>query len=250
MLNKISIGRYYPLNSLIHTMNSTIKIICLFICVIMLLIPHNILFDIIILSGLFAIMYISKIPYITYLKSILILKWFYISILLINLICGVDIISSLQMIFEICILIIYSQILVLTTTLEDMMSGIENLLLPLRIFRIKTKQLTFCLSLSISFIPLILEQADKIMKSLSSRGINYKGVSLRKKISVIKATIFPLFISTLRKADHLAEALEVRGYNIENSYYNSNSTKIGLFDYVMLLLHIVLFITLILGVIL
>ena len=250
MLNKISIGRYYPLNSLIHNMNSTIKIICLFMCVIMLLIPHNILFDIVILSGLLIIMHISKIPYITYLKSILILKWFYISILLINLICGVNIVSSVQMIFEICILIIYSQVLVLTTTLEDMMSSIDNLLSPLRIFGVKTKQLTFCLSLAISFIPLILEQADKIMKSLLSRGINYKGVSLCKKFSVIKATIFPLFISTLRKADHLAETLEVRGYNIENSYYNSNSTKVGLFDYIMLLLHILLFIILILGVIL
>lgn len=250
MLNKISIGRYYPLNSLIHNMNSTVKIICLFMCVIMLLIPHNILFDILILSGLLVIMYISKIPYRIYLKSILILKWFYISILLINLICGVDIISSIKMIFEICTLIIYSQILVLTTTLEDMMNGIDNLLSPLRILGFKTRQLTFCLSLSISFIPLILEQADKIMKSLSSRGINYKSVSLCKKFSVIKTIIFPLFISTLRKADHLAEALEVRGYNIENSYYNSNSTKVGLIDYVMLLLHGILFIILILGVIL
>lgn len=250
MLNRFQIGRYYFKDSIVHNINPTVKIICIFLCVIMLLFPHSIWFDIIILFGLLILAYMSKVPCYLYLNSFLGLKYFYFSIFLINLICGVPIISSFQMIFKICIMILYSQILVLTTSLQDMMSEINNVLSPLEIFKIRTKELTFCLSLAISFIPLIIEQANYIMKSLASRGIDYKNISLYRKLTVIRAIIFPIFILTLKKADHLAESLDVRRYNIKSDYFNDKGKKWDKIDICILGIHIILFFILVLGVIL
>ena len=85
------------------------------------------------------------------------------------------------------------------------------------------------------------------MKSLASRGIDYKKTNLRGKLSIIKAIIFPIFVLTIRRADHLAESLEVRGYNIENNYFDDVKEKWNIFDVFILLIHIILFIILILG---
>lgn len=250
MLNKFQIGRYYSTDSLIHRMNSTVKILCILLCVIILLFPHSIWFDFFILCGMLLLIYVSKAPFCLYMNSIFSLKYFYVSIFVLNLLCGVSIVSSFQMLLKVCIMILYSQVLVLTTSLQDMMIGIDKVLSPLKIFKLKTKHLTFCLSLAISFIPLILEQADRIMKSLTSRGIDYKKTNLRGKLSIIKAIIFPMFVLTLRRADHLAESLEVRGYTIDSNYFENIKEQWNIFDIGVFLVHVVLFIVLILGVIL
>lgn len=250
MLNSFQIGQYYHTNSLIHKMNAVVKILCILLCVIMFLFPHGIWMDGIILCGILLLIYISKVPYRLYLKSIISLKYFYISIFILNFLCGVSVVSSLQMILKICIIILYSQILVLTTSLQDMMIGIDRILFPLKIFGIKTKQLTFCLSLTISFIPLILEQVERIMKSLASRGIDYKNANLKEKLYIMRAIIFPVFVLTLRKADYLAEAIEVRGYNIDSNYFNSKKQTCNGYETCILIIHIILFMIIILGVIL
>lgn len=250
MLNRFQIGRYYSIDSLIHKMNSACKILCILLCVIMLLFPHDIWFDIIILCGILLIIYISKVPVHLYLNSIFSFKYFYISIFILNLLCGVSIVSSVQMLLKLCIIVLYSQVLVFTTSLQDMMFGIDKIFSPLKILGIKTKQLTFCLSLAISFIPLILEQVSRIMKSLESRGIDYKKTNIRGKLSIIKAIIFPIFVLTLRRADLLAESLEVRNYNLENDCCCTKNGEWDLFDFCILGIHILLFLILILGVIL
>ena len=250
MLNSFQIGRYYPVDSMIHKMNSTVKILCIILCVITLFLPHSVYIDVTFLLGILFLIYVSRVPFQLYSNSIFSLKYFFFGIFILNLVCGVTLMSSFQMIFKMCIIILYSQILVFTTSLQDMMIGIDKVVSPLKIFKIQTKQLTFCLSLAISFIPIIFEQTECIMKSLASRGIDYKRANLCGKLSIIKAIIFPIFILTLRRADSLAESLEVRGYNMDSNYFDVDRQKWSLFDICMLLIHILLFIILILGVIL
>lgn len=246
MLNKIQIGRYYDTESLLHQMNSVIKLVSFFLYMIAIFISNSLLLDSILVLALFILLVISNIPIKQYFISIFSLRYLLFGIILIDYLFGVSIDTIIHVIIQMITIVLYSQLFLMTSSIREIMYSINCLLSPLKKFNIPIHSISFSLSLALCFIPMTIEEASKIMKSLASRGIDYR-TSFKNKIVVLQATIIPMFYLTMRRADLLAEALEVRHYNIEVGENNYDICNLRGKDISFFLIHISLLIIVIGG---
>ena len=239
MLNNINISRYILKDSFIHRMNPLVKILCILLCILMTSTNHVVILDIFMLLFLILILYLSKVPMINYMKNIYRLKIFLLSIFIFNIIFNSSFLLTFQLLLKIIIVILYSQVLLFTTATSDMIFSIEWLLRPLKLFKINTKQISFCICLSIVFIPVVIEQFNAIIKSIKGRGINIEKGNIKQRIMLLTSVILPMFILTLRSSDALAESLELR---YDNKSVSNITYKVNISDIIILLIHVILII--------
>lgn len=230
------IGKYIPVNSMIHNMNAISKIVCLILFLVMLFINDIIL--LILLTCLTIIMMIlSKVPLKLYLRSVSSLKVLIIFMVIINFIFHGSWYVTITAIVKIVLALIYTMILTYTTSKSEITYGLEKVFSPLRIFKVPVKQLSLSLTLALRFIPTIFEQTEKIMKSQASRGIDFNHSNLRGKIVAISSMMVPMFILTSRKSDVVADVMEVRLYDNSVNRTNYRFSKWRGFDDNIVLLH-------------
>lgn len=239
MLNNINISRYILKNSFIHRMNPLVKILCILLCILITSTNHVVILDIFMLLFLIVVLYLSKVPMIDYMKNIYRLKIFLLSIFIFNIIFNSSFLLIFQLLLKIIIVILYSQVLLFTTATSDMIFSIEWLLRPLKLFKINTKQISFCICLSIVFIPVVIEQFNVIIKSIKGRGINIEKGNIKQRIMLLTSVIIPMFILTLRSSDALAESLELR---YDNKSVSNITYKVNISDIIILLIHVILII--------
>ena len=245
MLNNVMIGRYYPIKSCIHRMNPLSKIICTVIFIITTFISHNLVFNLSLLALTILIVMMTHIPLKIYIRTLLSLKILMIFIIVINLILKVDIIITIITIIRLTSIVLYSTVLTLTTPPTEITYGLELFFTPLRIIGIPVNKMALSISLAIRFIPNIIDQGNKILKSQASRGVDYYNSNLGGKILAIQSMLIPMFILSFRRADELADSMAVRLYNINRKRTNYRINKWGLFDTYMVLIHIVILIAII-----
>lgn len=184
----------------------------------------------------------TKVPMKIYIKTILSIKWLLLFILIINLILRtnlqVTIITALRLVY----IVLYTSILTLTTPPTEITYGLEKFFSPLRLIGIPVNKMALSISLALRFIPTIIDQGNKIIKSQASRGIDYYNSNFRGKILAIKSLIIPIFVLSIKRADDLADAMEVRLYNINNKRTNFRQNRWGVYDTFLVLMHLALFI--------
>ena len=110
-------------------------------------------------------------------------------------------------------LIIGSSVMTLTTTPNQLTDGLESLLKPLEKIRVPVHDIAMMMSIALRFIPILLEETDKIMKAQIARGADFESGGLMKKIKSMVPLLVPLFISAFRRANDLALAMEARCYH-------------------------------------
>lgn len=236
MYNKM-IGKYIPLNSRIHRMNSISKIVCLLLFFALLFIDDIILLGI--LTALtFVMMLLSKVPLKLYLKSISGLKILIIFMIAITFIFKDSWYLTITSLIKIILGVLYTMILTYTTSKSEITYGLEKVLSPLSILKIPVKQMSLSLTLALRFIPTIFEQTEKIMKSQASRGVDFRHTDLKGKVTAISSMIVPMFILTSKKANIVADVMEVRLYNLNTRRTNYRFNKWCSFDENMILIHI------------
>ena len=238
MLNNLVLGRYYNSNSKIHSMNPLSKIICTLIFVIMVFICNDI--KLMLLLSLLAFLFteFSKVPRSIYLKTIKSLKFILIFILVIDLIFKVDIIVTIINMLRLVTVVIYTSILTMTTPPTEITYGLEQLLSPLRLIKIPVNKIALSISLAFRFIPTLIDEGNKILKSQASRGVDYYNSNLKDKFTAIMSMIIPMFVITLKRADDLADAMTVRLYNINARRTNFRVNKWNSFDTYMIIIHL------------
>jgi ABC-type cobalt transport system, permease component CbiQ and related transporters len=123
---------------------------------------------------------------------------------------GIDIAvaMSLRLIF----LIIGTSILTLTTSPIELTDGIEKLLNPFKKIGLPAHELAMMMTIALRFIPTLMDEADKIMKAQMARGADFESGNLMQKAKNLIPLLVPLFISSFRRADELAMAMEARCY--------------------------------------
>ena len=240
MFNKYSIGNYYLKDSIIHKLNPVFKIISLFISIISVLLSNNLIDFISLFIFILIIILLSKIELKIYLKNIYTLRVFIIFIIIINLIFRVNIIDTIYMILKIIYLVILSAILTLTTPPTEITYGLE------RVFRIFNKilpvgSIALTITLALRFIPMITMQAERIIKASALRGIDYNE-NIKNKILAISNIFVPMIFLSLKKADDLADIMEVRLYNYGISRTNYRLNKWEFIDSILLILNVVVLI--------
>lgn len=245
MLNNIMIGKYYPINSKIHQMNPLSKIICTILFIIVTFISSNLVFNVCLLIFISLIVLMSHIPLKVYFRTLTSLKILLLFIIIINILLKVDMTITIITLIRLICIVLYTTVLTLTTPPTEITYGLEQFFVPLRILGIPVNKMALSISLALRFIPTIIDQGNKILKSQASRGIDYNNSNFQGKFLALRAMILPMFILSFKRADELADSMEVRLYNINTKRTNYRLNKWGFFDTYMVLVHLLILIAII-----
>ena len=227
MIRDITIGQYYQTESVIHRLDPRVKLLGTLLFIIALFNYKNPLGYALGIVFLLSVIKLSHVPvkFITKgLKGIVIIM---LMTVLINLfltpgttmvalgkltITYEGLASALSMMLRLILLIMGSSIVTLTTTPNNLTDGLEKGLGFLKIFRVPVGDVAMMMSIALRFIPILLEETDRIMKAQLARGADFESGNLIKKAKSLVPVLVPLFVSAFRRAGDLAMAMEARCY--------------------------------------
>lgn len=227
MLRDITLGQYYQTDSVIHRLDPRVKLVTTICFIISLFVVDNLIGYLI--AGIFLVIVIklSKVPLKYMLRGMKSIVFLLIIAVVFNLfltpgeavvtfwkikITMEGIRQAVFMAIRLIFLIMGSSIMTLTTTPNNLTDGMEKLLGPLRIFKVPVHEIAMMMSIALRFIPILLEETDKIMKAQIARGADFESGNLIKKAKSLVPLLVPLFISAFRRANDLAMAMEARCY--------------------------------------
>lgn len=242
----ITLGQYVPGNSILHKIDPRVKFILLIILILVLF-----FFDIYIAFigyTLFASMliYISKVPFKSVLKSLKPLYWILLITLLTNpffhegtvvfycsffSISKEGIIIGITMTYRLILLIVLSSFLTLTTKTVEMTDAVESLLSPLKFLNVNPHIIAMIISLGLRFVPTTIREFNQITKAQKSRGVDFESGNLINKVKNFIPIIFPLILLTFKRADELSMAMEARCYTENKARTVRKKLQITFIDY-------------------
>ncbi len=229
MLKDITIGQFFPGNSVIHRMDSRFKIMLDILYVVILFVADN--FISLAVAGVFILMAyaVSEIKPVMMLKSLKPLMPIILSTAILNLffvtgegeplvnwwiftIYAEGITTAVFMIIRIVCLIIGMSLLTYTTSPIVLTDAIERLLSPLKKIKLPVHELAMMMTIALRFIPTLIEETDKIMSAQKARGADLDTGGLMKRAKALVPILIPLFVSAFKRANELAMAMECRCY--------------------------------------
>ncbi|HIY64410.1 MAG TPA: energy-coupling factor transporter transmembrane protein EcfT [Candidatus Mediterraneibacter stercoripullorum] len=229
MIRDITIGQYYPAESPIHRLDPRVKIVCTLFFLISLFIQNSLLGYVIATLFLACVIHFSKVPvkYIAKgLKPIVILLLFTVVMNLLLTRGGETLVhfgiititesglrTSVFMAIRLIYLVAGSSIMTFTTTPNGLTDGLEKLLHPLNRVNVPVHEVAMIMSIALRFIPILLEETDKIMKAQMARGADFESGNIIQRAKAMIPILVPLFISAFRRANDLAMAMEARCYH-------------------------------------
>lgn len=227
MLRDITLGQYYQTDSLLHRLDPRVKIVGTFAYIISLFLFRNITIYVIAGLWLFAMIKLSKVPFKFMVKGLRPVMM----ILMVTVICnllfttGTPLVHiwkititieglkmALFMTIRFVMLIIGSTLMTLTTTPNQLTDGLEILLAPLNKMRVPVHDISMMMAIALRFIPILMEETDKIMKAQLARGADFESGNIFKRVKAMLPLLIPLFVSAFRRANDLAMAMEARCY--------------------------------------
>lgn len=246
MLRDITIGQYYPVKSPVHGLDPRTKILLTFAYIIALFLVENVIGYGLVFIALYAGIKVTKVP-IKYmvkgLKSIVVILLFTVALNIfftqgetiiaewgIFVISLEGILLAVEMATRLILLIIGSSILTLTTSPIELTDGIESLLRPFTKIGVPAHEIAMMMSISLRFIPILLEETDKIMKAQTARGADFESGSIVQRAKAMVPIMVPLFISAFRRAEDLAMAMEARCYRGGQGRTRMNELQYGKSD--------------------
>lgn len=150
-------------------------------------------------------------------------------------------IRSAFLVLRIVNVIILTSLLTFTTMTTDLNRGIESLLKPLKLIKIPVGTFAMMLSLTLRYIPTLLDETQTVMKAQASRGVDFKESKFKDKIGQIVSLLIPVFIISFKRAEELANAMEARGYVIGEPRTQIDAYKIGFSDFLGLFVTLAIF---------
>lgn len=242
MLDRVVIGKYYPTKSMIHLLNPLTKIICLFIILISNIINSNLINAIILLGLIIGLYLISHLP-IKLLKNVIYSIFpLLLLIFIINLIGTKNIIFSIISDINIIILVINLMIVTMTTSLTEITYGLEHFLKPLKKFKIKPSEVSLKITNFIRFIPMYLDNKERVVKKLHNHNQELELLELKYKIKTYFEIKIKAFKLALKQLKQTTKMMDIRLYSIKEYRTNLRLNKFGVVDTLIILSHVVIFI--------
>ena len=227
MLKDITLGQYYPQESVIHRLDPRVKLFGTFLFIISLFINDNFIGYIASVLFLATVIILSKVPFsfmVRGMKAIVLLLLFSVVLnlfmtegeVLVSFwkltITKEGLYTAIFMALRLSFLIIGSSIMTLTTTPNHLTDGLEKSLGFLKVIRVPVHEISMMMSIALRFIPILMEETDKIMRAQMARGADFESKNLIKRIKSLIPLLVPLFVSAFRRANDLAMAMEARCY--------------------------------------
>ncbi len=228
MLKDITLGQYFPGNTPIHRLDPRTKLIWVVIYIVALFSAQWLLTYGLVLALLITVVALSKIQFKVILKSMKPLLFIILLTGLLNLfytqgtplvsfwiftISREGIFSAVFMVLRISMLITGTFMLTYTTSPISLTDGLERLLGPLKKIKVPVHELTMMMCIALRFIPTLIEETDKIINAQKARGADFETGSIFSRAKALIPILVPLFISSFRRADELAVAMECRCYH-------------------------------------
>lgn len=227
MLRDITLGQYYQTDSVVHRLDPRVKLVTTICYIVSLFIVNNLIGYCI--AGLFLLLVIklSRVPFKFMVRGMKSIIFLLLIAVVFNLfltpgevavsfwklkITWEGIRMASFMAIRLVFLIMGSSVMTLTTTPNNLTDGMEKLFAPLKILRVPVHEIAMMMSIALRFIPILLEETDKIMKAQIARGADFESGNLIKKAKSLVPLLVPLFISAFRRANDLAMAMEARCY--------------------------------------
>ena len=227
MIRDITLGQYYQTDSVLHRLDCRVKLVGTLAFIISLFVVNNVWGYLLAALFLALCIRLSNVPFkfmVKGMKSIVFLMLFAV---VFNLFLtpgtpavtiwklkipweGIEMASKMAV--RLVMLIIGSSLMTLTTTPNHLTDGLESLLNPLKKLKVPVHEVSMMMSIALRFIPILLEETDKIMKAQMARCADFESGGLIKKAKSLVPLLVPLFISAFRRANDLAMAMEARGY--------------------------------------
>ena len=229
MLKDITLGQYFPGNSVIHRLDPRTKLIALIAYIVALFTADSWLTYGIVFVFLAVCIAVSKIPLKAFVRGMKPLVFVLIFTGILNLffttgeqvlfeywkirITMEGVTRAIFMVVRILMLISATFLLTYTTSPISLTDGLESLLSPLKKIRVPVHELSMMMCIALRFIPTLIEETDKIISAQKARGADFETGSLFKRVKALVPILVPLFISAFRRADELATAMECRCYH-------------------------------------
>ncbi|MBP5222994.1 MAG: energy-coupling factor transporter transmembrane protein EcfT [Lachnospiraceae bacterium] len=227
MLRDITLGQYYQADSLLHRLDPRVKLGGTILYIISLFFYKNFLGYLLAILFLALVIRLSRVPFgfmVKGMKTILVLLLITVGFNLF-LTPGEALVSigkltvtkeglriAVAMALRIALLVIGSSLMTLTTTPNNLTDGMEKMLGFLKIFKVPVHEVAMMMAIALSFIPILLEEMDKIMKAQMARGADFENGNLIARARAMVPLLVPLFVSAFRRANDLAMAMEARCY--------------------------------------
>lgn len=227
-LENITIGQYVPTDSVIHRLDPRTKLALILGVMVLAILTIDLRIYLLISLFLLSLSLFSKIPISYFLRNLRSFIWLFVLTFILHIffvssevpvfwdlgiikISKQGILNGLVYSWRIAIFILSAAFLSLTTQAVELTDASFKFLSPFRRLRLPVEELSLITMISLRFIPLLLEEAITLKKAQLSRGASFEG-GLIKKIKKTLPLLIPLFVSSFRKADDLALALDARGF--------------------------------------
>ena len=230
-MRDVAFGQYYPTMSFVHKMDARIKIlmvIAFMVAVFMVKTFHFLGFGACLLLVILATIF-AKVPFLRVLKSVKGIIFFILLSAILQLIFNKDGKVLLDLSFikitdkgllnagfitaRITLIVLGASVLTLTTSPVELADGIESLLYPLKFIKFPVHEFALIMSIALRFIPTLLDETDRIIKAQKARGADFESGNIFKRAKALIPVLIPLLISSFRRADELADAMDARCYS-------------------------------------
>ena len=248
MLKDITLGQYFPGNSVVHRLDPRTKLLLLVVYIVALFLAVNWASYALMAAFLIFAIRISTIPpkaIVRGMKPLImilvftgVLNLFFtggegeplISIWVIK-VYQEGLIRAVFMVVRIILLISGTFLLTYTTSPISLTDGLESLMNPLKAIKVPVHELSMMMCIALRFIPTLIEETDKIMSAQKARGADFETGTLMEKAKALVPILVPLFISAFRRADELATAMECRCYQGGDGRTKMKLLRYKLWDY-------------------
>lgn len=258
MIKDISLGQFFPGNSVIHKLDPRVKLIATILFVVTLFLCRGFVPYAIMTAYLFTLIFLTKIniglifksvkPIIILLAFTAILNVFYttsgrdlIKIGSVVITTG-GVYTALFMVVRIVLLVVGTFVLLTYTTSPIMLTdALESLLSPLKKIKFPVHELSMMMSIALRFIPTLIEETDKIMSAQKSRGADFETGSIIRRAKALIPVLIPLFINAFKRAEELALAMECRCYRGGDGRVRMRVFKLLPRDFIFTIITILIF---------
>lgn len=228
MIREITLGQYYPVDSVLHRMDPRTKLFGTLVFIVSLFLADSLVAYGVITLFLVSAVRLSRVPFRFMVKGLKAMLFLLLASVSFNLFLtpGTEIfrIGFLRMTWEgvrlagfmalrLVYLVIGSSVMTLTTTPNQLTDGLEKGLGVLKKIGVPVHEVSMMMSIALRFIPILVEETDKIMKAQMARGADFEAGNLFRKARSMVPLLVPLFISAFRRAADLAMAMEARCYH-------------------------------------
>ncbi len=229
MLKNITLGQYFPGDTIVHRLDPRIKILVAILFLVAVFVVRTMWGFAALAALFFVIIALAKIGPVTILRSIRPLLFIIIFTFLLNILFyngdtiywqwgilkisreGIE--KAIFIAIRLILLIIATSLLTLTTSPMQLTDGMESLLKPLKKIKFPVHEMAMMMSIAMRFIPTLVEETDRIMKAQTARGAEFDSGNLLKKAKNMIPLLVPLFVGAFKRADELALAMESRCYH-------------------------------------